>query len=264
MGLVELIEMNIKIVKIGGKVIDDPILLNEFIHGFASISGPKILVHGGGKKAAELSEQLQIPVQMKNGRRITDRATLDVVVMVYAGLLNKQIVAALQAQGTNAAGFCGADLDLIRSVKRLPEPIDFGWVGDVSSVSVSVNPLIQLLEAGIVPVFSAITHDGAGNLLNTNADAVASVLTRALVANHQPSLDLCFEGEGVLDVNKISLSSITTSEFESMKESGAVNSGMIAKLEEGFKASLAGAVVRVCSFKAIADPERVNQGTRLV
>ncbi|HEY1045966.1 MAG TPA: acetylglutamate kinase, partial [Bacteroidia bacterium] len=190
--------MKIKVIKVGGKVIDDPVKLNEFLDAFAAVDGLKVLVHGGGKIAGEVSNRLGLTVQQINGRRITDADTLETVVMVYAGLINKQIVASMQARGQNALGCCGADLNLIRSVKRVGTEIDFGYVGDVEVNSVASHELLTLLNNGIVPVFSAITHDGKGQLLNTNADAVASVLASALNRLMPCTLSLCFEGSAVM------------------------------------------------------------------
>ena len=162
----------ITVVKIGGNVIDDPAVLKRFIADFAAMPGPKILVHGGGKVATRLAERLELKVQMVDGRRITDKGTLDVVTMVYAGLVNKQLVASLQAEGCNALGMSGADGNAVTARRRAPQPIDYGFVGDIEKVDSRL--LGRLLEAGVTPVFCAIMHDGQGTLLNCNADSVHS------------------------------------------------------------------------------------------
>ena len=164
----------ITVVKIGGNVIDDPAVLKRFIADFAAMPGPKILVHGGGKVATRLAERLELKVQMVDGRRITDKGTLDVVTMVYAGLVNKQLVASLQAEGCNALGMSGADGNAVTARRRAPQPIDYGFVGDIEKVDSRL--LGRLLEAGVTPVFCAIMHDGQGTLLNCNADSVASAI----------------------------------------------------------------------------------------
>ena len=162
----------ITVVKIGGNVIDDPAALRGFLADFASLPGAKILVHGGGKLATRLAQKLELQVQMVDGRRITDKGTLDIVTMVYAGLVNKQLVAGLQAAGCNALGLSGADGNAVMARRRAPEPIDYGFVGDIESVNHTL--LGELLGAGVTPVFCAIMHDGQGTLLNCNADSVAS------------------------------------------------------------------------------------------
>lgn len=241
--------MNIKVIKIGGKVIDDPDMLSKFLETFISIEGPKVLVHGGGKKAGEVSQRLGLEVIQVNGRRVTDAATLETVVMVYAGLINKKIVATLQAKGCNALGCCGADLNLIQAVKRTNSEMDFGYVGDVNQNSVALKELMDVLNKGIVPVFSAITHDGEGQLLNTNADAVASALAGAINSLQPCTLKLCFEGKGVMDGDKV-LEELNQPQFEKLSSEGIIHQGMHAKLQEGFKASELGVEVSVCSYSA--------------
>lgn len=167
----------VKVFKIGGNVVDNPDALDRFIREFASIKSPKILIHGGGKEATRLSKRLDIPTQMIDGRRVTDRDTLDVVTMVYAGLINKRIVATLQAVGCNALGLTGADADCIRATKRPANPVDYGFVGDINPADINDLYIEYVLRQDIVPVFCAITHDGKGNLLNCNADSVASSLS---------------------------------------------------------------------------------------
>ena len=172
----------IKVVKIGGNVIDSEEALSSFVSDFASIEGPKVLVHGGGKLATRLAERLDIPTTMIDGRRVTDSDTLDVVTMVYAGLVNKRIVAMLQSLGCNAIGLSGADGGAVRATRRAANPIDFGFVGDISVEGVDAAFIRNLTEQGIVPVFCSIMHDGKGQLLNCNADSVASAVAVGLAA----------------------------------------------------------------------------------
>ena len=186
----------ITVVKIGGNVIDDPAVLKRFIADFAAMPGPKILVHGGGKVATRLAERLELKVQMVDGRRITDKGTLDVVTMVYAGLVNKQLVASLQAEGCNALGMSGADGNAVTARRRAPQPIDYGFVGDIEKVDSRL--LGRLLEAGVTPVFCAIMHDGQGTLLNCNADSVASAIALGAAQIAPAELVFCFEKSGVL------------------------------------------------------------------
>jgi acetylglutamate kinase len=245
----------VQIIKIGGNVIDNPEFLERFLNSFATIDTPKILVHGGGKLATRLCEQLQIPVVMHEGRRITDQPTLDVAVMVYAGLVNKQITASLQAKGTQALGMSGADVNLIYSQKRPAKPIDFGFVGDVKAVNVAM--LQFFLAQKIVPVCCAITHDGAGNLLNTNADTIANELAVAVAQFAPAQLIYCFEKEGVLadaqDDNSV-IEIITPTIFEQHKQSGVISGGMIPKLDNAFAAIQRGVQqVRIMSADALAN-----------
>ena len=186
----------LKIIKIGGNVIDDAAALSSFLNLFSSIEGPKILVHGGGKSATALAQQTGLEVQMVDGRRITDAATLELITMVYAGKINKTIVAQLQALDCNALGFTGADANTITSIKRPVSSIDYGFVGDVKNVETSI--LEVLLNQGVSPVFCAITHDDNGQLLNTNADTIASELAIAFATKFNVELYYCFEKKGVL------------------------------------------------------------------
>ena len=190
--------MHITVVKIGGNVIDNEAALERFVADFAELPSPKIIVHGGGKLATRLAEKLEIPTTMVEGRRVTDAATLDVVTMVYAGLLNKRIVAKLQREGCNALGFSGADGNMIPAVKRNPEPLDYGFVGDIEASKINTSLLGTLLESGITPVFCAITHDCQGSLLNSNADSVASAVAVAASTIAPTDLVFCFEKQGVL------------------------------------------------------------------
>mgnify|MGYP001140235523 FL=1 len=229
----------VKVFKIGGNVVDNPDALQRFIREFASIKSPKILIHGGGKEATRLSKRLDIPTQMIDGRRVTDRDTLDVVTMVYAGLINKRIVASLQAVGCNALGLTGADADCIRATKRPANPVDYGFVGDINPSDINDLYIEYVLRQDIVPVFCAITHDGHGNLLNCNADSVASSVAIATSRIAPVELIYCFERNGVLrDVDDPdSVISITTpSIYEDLRRDNIVADGMIPKIDNAFNA----------------------------
>lgn len=236
-------KQTVSIIKIGGNVIDSEAMLEAFLHDFAAFGGRKILVHGGGKMATRLSERLSIPAIMHRGRRVTDEETLKVVTMVYAGWINKHIVALLQKMRCMAIGLSGADANLIPAVRRSPVPIDFGHVGDVAPEKLNVNFLQSLLDGNICPVFCAITHDGKGSLLNSNADTVASALASALSKTFSARLIYCFEKDGVLsnpDDETSIIDRITRDTYKSMKESGAITAGMIPKIDNAFKAVDAG------------------------
>jgi acetylglutamate kinase len=228
------------VIKIGGNIIDNEAKLQQFIKDFSAIKGKKILVHGGGKLATQLAKDLGVEQAMVDGRRITDANTLRIVTMVYAGLINKNIVAQLQAHQNNAMGFCGADADLIRAHKRLPAAsngIDYGFVGDVDAVNVSaIEPLLQ---QNISIVIAPITHDGAGQLLNTNADTIAQSVATALGKQYDVSLLYCFEKSGVLldaeDDNTV-IASINPVYYQTLKEKQLIFAGMIPKLDNAFTA----------------------------
>lgn len=227
------------VVKIGGNVIDDPAKLSDFLQQFAALKGAKILVHGGGKLATQLSASLGIEAKMVDGRRITDAKTLRLVTMVYAGWINKNIVTQLQSQSCNAIGLSGADAGLITAKKRPVKEIDYGFVGDLDASSVSAEGLKNLLDQGLMPVFSAITHDGEGQLLNTNADTIASALATAMAAHYATTLVYCFEKKGVLkDVNDNDsvIESINPKSYAEWKSQGAIHSGMLPKLDNAFSA----------------------------
>lgn len=233
------------IVKIGGNVIENEQELNEFVSLFAELEGPKILVHGGGKLASAMANRLNIPVQMIQGRRITDAETLEVITMVYGGRVNKNIVARLQSRGCNAIGLSGADGNTILSKKRPVKEIDFGFAGDVIAVN---NQIIQaLLSAGLSPVFCAITHDKSGQLLNTNADTIACEIARAMSTNYEVRLLYCFEKAGVLrdisDENSV-IANIDSASYKSLVDEGIVADGMLPKLHNCFYA-LEGGVKQV-------------------
>lgn len=227
----------ITVVKIGGNVIDNPEALKRFLEEFAALPGAKILVHGGGKLATRLAERLELKVQMVDGRRITDKGTLDVVTMVYAGLINKQVVAGLQAAGCNALGLSGADGNAVTARRRDPNPVDYGFVGDIERVDSGL--LRRLLEGGITPVFSAIMHDGQGTLLNCNADSVASAIALGAAEIAPADLVFCFEKNGVLrdpEDNTTLIREITAETYAPLKADGIVSKGMIPKIENALKA----------------------------
>jgi acetylglutamate kinase len=230
-----LIKKPLSIIKIGGNIIDDTKELSQFLTDFSMIEGDKILVHGGGKSATKMAKSIGLEAVMIDGRRITDDAMLDVVVMIYAGEINKNIVAQLQAKNTNAIGLSGADGNLIQSNKRNHPTIDYGFVGDVEKVN---TPLLEtLIVSGIVPVFCAITHDKKGQLLNTNADTIASELAIALSTVFEVTLNYCFEKVGVLtdinDENSV-IQQLNSVLYSKLKEEGAIHSGMIPKLDNCF------------------------------
>jgi acetylglutamate kinase len=252
----------LKIFKIGGGIIDDLPLLQEFLREFSRVAGPKILVHGGGKGANEMLKALGIAPQMVNGRRITDAATLDLVTMFYAGKTNKQVVALLQAAGVNALGLSGADGNVIEARKRPVGDIDYGFVGDLLEAGINTRLLRQLLGSGLTPVFCAITHDGQGQLLNTNADTIASTLARALAGAYRVELHFCFEKDGVLtdvsDENSV-VPEITPARYEALKASGAIAAGMLPKLDNAF-AALAAGVDKVVIENAL----KINQPVKTI
>lgn len=238
----------IRVVKIGGKVVEDDAKLLAFCKDFARLEGPKILVHGGGVMASKLQEDLGLKPQMVEGRRVTDQRTLKIVTMVYAGWCNKHIVATLQSLGCNAIGLAGCDASIIKAQKREPKILsdgqtrqDYGYVGDVTSNSINIQSIEQLLKLGLVPIICAINHDGSGNLLNTNADTVASSISSAFGAE----LLYCFEKNGVLcrlDDDSSVIPLINPEIFERLKAEGIVDAGMIPKLDNSFAALRQGAV----------------------
>lgn len=230
---------DIKIVKIGGNVIDNPTALRSFIKDFAKLPGQKALIHGGGKEATRLSGKLGIETQMVNGRRVTDRETLDVVTMVYAGLINKRIVALLQATGCDAIGLCGADANVIKATRRPAVPFDYGYVGDINTADINTAFIRNMLDNGVTPVFCAINHDGNGELLNCNADSVASAIAIACSEIAPTDLTFCFEKEGVLsDVDDPTslIRSVNGSNYADLKNSGAISGGMLPKIDNAFAA----------------------------
>ncbi len=227
----------LSIIKIGGNVVNNAQDLDRFLEDFAALEGFKILVHGGGKIASELAISLGLESKMAGGRRITDEQTLDVVTMVYAGLLNKKIVSKLQGLGCNAIGLSGADGNSIRAHKRVVQDLDYGFAGDIDEVGSAM--IETLLKFGLSPVFCAITHDKKGQLLNTNADTIASELAKALSRNFDVELIYCFEKLGVLeDVNDDNsvVESLNKNKYEQMKELGQIAEGMLPKLKNCFEA----------------------------
>lgn len=229
------------IIKVGGKVVEEADSLAQLLDNFQSVRGNKILVHGGGRSATAMAERMGIPTKMVDGRRITDEAMLEIVTMVYGGLVNKNIVAKLQARGCNALGLTGADLSIITAMKRPVREIDYGYVGDVTKVN--IDELRVLLDNEVSPVVAPLTHDCHGNLLNTNADTIASELARAFSKYYDVNLLYCFEKRGVLsdpENDESLIPTLTYDNFQTMKESGAVNSGMIPKLDNGFRALKSG------------------------
>ena len=232
------------VIKIGGNIIDDEGKLSLFLKDFAPIKGHKILVHGGGKMATRVAEVMGISQQLIDGRRITDAETLKVITMVYAGYINKNIVALLQAAGCNAVGLCGADGNVIKAHKRIHPVTDYGFVGDVDEVN---NGLIQsLVEQNVSLVFSPLTHNGQGLLLNTNADTIAQEIAKAMSVLYEVSLVYCFEKPGVLmnatDDNSV-IKNITLTSFIDLKEKNIIREGMIPKLQNAFAALEAGVKV---------------------
>lgn len=240
----------INVVKIGGNVVDNPEALENFLKEFSKLRGMKVLIHGGGKEATRLSSALGIETTMIDGRRVTDRETLDVVTMVYAGLINKRIVAILQANGTDALGLTGADGDIIRATRRPATPIDYGFVGDINAADVDDRLLESIMNSGKTPVFCAIMHDGKGTLLNCNADSVAAAVAIAASRLGPTRLTYCFEKPGVMtDVNDESsvIPLVTAESFEELKEEGIVAAGMIPKLTNALESAARGvAEVRIC------------------
>lgn len=249
------------LIKVGGKIVEEEATLNQLLDNFASIQGPKVLVHGGGRSATKLASQLGIESQMVNGRRITDADTLKVVTMVYGGLVNKNIVAGLQARGVNALGLTGADMNVIRSVKRPVREVDYGFVGDVEAVDASL--LADLIRKGVVPVMAPLTHDGRGNMLNTNADTIAGETAKALSALFDVTLVYCFEKKGVLrdenDDDSV-IPQITRTEFEQYVAGRVIQGGMIPKLENSFDAINAGVKEVVIT---LASAINTGGGTRI-
>lgn len=229
------------VIKIGGNVIDHEAALDEFLVDFARIDAPKILVHGGGKIATRIGDKLGIVSQYVQGRRITDDATIDLVTMVYGGLVNKQVVAALQAKGCNAIGLTGADGNCIPAVKRPVKDVDYGWVGDVKGVN--AEALSTLIEGGMTPVMAPLTHDGSGHILNTNADTIASSVAVALSGLYSVRLIYCFEKKGVLeDINREDsvISLINHENHARLLAEGKLADGIIPKIDNAFAAIDAG------------------------
>lgn len=227
----------IAIVKIGGNIIEDDVVLKQFLQSFSKLEGKKILIHGGGKRATQFASKLGIASKVVDGRRITDKETLEVITMVYAGLVNKKIVAQLQANNTDAIGLTGADINSIQSKKRPVKEIDFGFVGDVTQVN--HHGIDKLMNAGFTPVFCALTHDGNGQLLNTNADTIASQVAIGMSVTYATSLYYCFELKGVLNDFKDKesvIQKINSKTYQELLATGTISAGMLPKLENCFDA----------------------------
>ena len=264
--------MKLTLVKVGGAIVENADSLSALLDRFAGIEGHKVLVHGGGRSATRIAEQLGLPQQMVAGRRVTDAETLRVVTMVYAGLVNKNIVAQLQARGINALGLTGADMNVIQSHRRPPKNVrmddgntqlvDFGYVGDIDHVNADL--LADLIAKGVVPVMCPIGHDTQGTLLNTNADTIAAEVAKALASTFDVTLVFCFEKQGVLrdaDDDSSVIPLITKDQFPTLVADGVVSGGMLPKLENAFGAISAGVrEVIITRADAIGDPEA---GTRL-
>ena len=235
-------KQKVTVVKVGGKIVEAPDTLETLLHRFSALEGLKVLVHGGGRTATEVAARLGVETHMVDGRRITDADMLRVVTMVYGGLVNKQVVARLQACGVNALGLTGADMNLIRSHRR-PERngVDFGFVGDVDTVD--GERLAQLLHSGVTPVVAPLTHDGEGHLLNTHADTMAGEVAKALARQFEVTLVYCFEHAGVLadpDNEASVIPLITRRDFDVLKAQGVVTGGMLPKIENCLSAVGAG------------------------
>ena len=272
-----MLKKGLTVVKVGGAVVEDETQLAQLLRDFIAIQGPKILVHGGGRRATKVAERLGIETKMVEGRRITDADMLEVVTMVYGGLVNKHVVACLQALGADAIGLTGADADIIRSVKRPPVPInglpdsdagkrqlliDYGFVGDVKKAD--GEKIARFIDAGLIPVIAPLTHDGLGNMLNTNADTMASETAVALSALYDVTLVFAFEKPGVLsrpDDDTSVISTITPADFERLKADGTISGGMLPKITNALAAIQKGVKrVVITSAQAIGK----NGGTVLL
>ena len=238
---VERVRERLCIVKVGGKIVEEPQSLKQLLSDFSKIEGYKVLVHGGGRSATAMASRLGIESKMVNGRRVTDEEMLKVVTMVYGGLVNKQIVAGLQAIDVNALGLTGADMNYMRSVKRPVKEVDYGFVGDVKEVNADL--LADLIAKGVVPVLAPLTHDKEGNLLNTNADTIAGEAAKALAKHFDVTLVYCFEKKGVLmDENddESVIPELTPALYNKYVADGVISGGMIPKLDNSFEALNAG------------------------
>ncbi len=255
-----MIKESLNIIKVGGAVVEDEKSLSGLLMSFSSLQGKKILVHGGGKIATEMADKLGVETQMIDGRRITSAEMLKVVTMVYGGLVNKNLVARLQALGVNALGLTGADMNVIMSVKRPVELVNFGFVGDVKYVN--TRALVSLLEAGAVPVLAPLTHDKEGSMLNTNADTIASSVARALAEKYSVTLTFCSSIPGVLkdlsDPTSL-IKTVAKKDFEPMVADGTISEGMIPKLQNAFDAINDGV-----SKVVITSPSDLSGGTTIL
>ena len=253
---------SLTVLKVGGKIVEEPDSLVRFLDDFAKIVGQKVLVHGGGRSATKMAERLGVETQMVNGRRITSAEMLQVVTMVYGGLVNKNVVVQLQSRGVDALGLTGADMNYMLADKRKNAEIDYGFVGDVKKVD--GEKLKSLICQNIVPVLAPLTHDGQGNLLNTNADTIAGEAAKALAKLYDVTLVFCFEKKGVLrdenDDDSV-IPTINKQDFDRYVESGVIQGGMIPKLQNAFNALEAG-VKQVIITKA--DEINKNSGTTII
>ena len=232
---------SINVIKVGGGILEDETSTAALLDRFAALPGRKVLVHGGGRSATRIAAQLGVESRMVEGRRITDEPMLRIVTMVYAGLVNKTAVAALQARGVNALGLCGADMDIIRGHKRPVKDIDYGWVGDIDRVDASM--LQKLIDEHVVPVVAPLCHDGKGHMLNTNADTIAREVASALAGSYKVTLTFCFEKPGVLarpDDDNSEIPHINKPLFTQLKAEGIISGGMIPKIDNAFDALDAG------------------------
>ena len=250
------------IVKVGGAVVEDEAQLSQLLKDFSAIKGNKVLIHGGGRRATQVAASLGIESKMVGGRRITDADMLSVVTMVYGGLVNKNLVARLQANGVNALGLTGADMDVIRSHKRpIKNGVDFGFVGDVDCADGEM--LSRLIKAGITPVMAPLTHDGQGHILNTNADTIASETAKALAPYYDVTLIYSFEKKGVLrnpDDDDSVIPTITRADFEQYKADGTISGGMLPKIENALSAIDAGVSRVIITLATAIDGE---SGTKI-
>jgi acetylglutamate kinase len=258
--------MEMTVVKIGGNVIDNREDLSCFLRKFAGLPGNKILIHGGGKLATGLSARLNIPTKMIDGRRVTDSQTVEIVTMVYAGLINKSLTAQLQTFGCDAIGLSGADAGIIKAVKRSPVPVDFGFVGDIPNDGINSKRLLEFINMRLVPVFCSIMADSDGVLLNCNADTVAQSIATALSSvGVSVKLIYCFEKQGLLaDVNDDNsvIPLINSGNCERLKAEGIISAGMIPKIDNAFKALTAG--VKEVVIKSHLDLNDIDKGTKIV
>lgn len=250
------------VIKVGGKIVEEEESLKQLLDDFARIEGHKILVHGGGRSATKIAERLGIQSNMVDGRRITDAATLQIVTMVYGGLVNKNIVARLQALDVNALGLTGADMDVIRSEKRPVKEIDYGFVGDVKHVK--SETLQWLIDKDIVPIMAPLTHDGKGNILNTNADTIAAETAQAMSVHYDVTLVYCFEKKGVLmdenDDNSV-ISRLDKELYQKYIDEGVITGGMLPKLDNAFRSIEKGVkAVIITQASEIAK----DSGTRII
>lgn len=253
----------VQVIKVGGKIVEDPTALMQLLDQFKKVPGYKVLVHGGGRSATKIAAQMGVETKMVDGRRITDEAMLQVVTMVYGGLVNKGIVSKLQSVGVNAMGITGADMNLIQAHKRPVKDVDYGFVGDIDGVDVSV--LSPLLAQNVVPVVAPLTHDGQGTMLNTNADTIASEVAKALATDYQVQLVYCFELPGVMrdpEDDSTVIAEINAASFKQLVADEIVAGGMIPKLENALKAVEAGVhKVRITKANDLGDAEK---GTYIV